>query len=460
MSIYSLPYNPIILDEVGLALQAGGYAGATGPQGVTGPTGETGATGPNGEAANTGATGPTGPTGDTGATGPSGEATNTGATGDTGPTGYTGPTGPEGAAANTGATGATGPTGIKGVQGPQGDTGPQGGLGDTGATGPQGVVGDTGATGPMGPVGDTGATGPQGVVGDTGATGSQGLVGDTGATGPAGPVGPAGSGFFVNTVSYLSPSVNGTDTTPVNTYVLLPAQAVRYENSVTYDVNVTFKLLPPNGPFPINFTVNLLIDNVVTQSINGQYVEYARDSQNINFVIVPDDTNIHSVAVNIVSTNILNDLYSFVSSYIYCNRGINPFTPLPDAALYPYTVVGTTNGLNTNVPVGTLGIIPYPTTVNIVAGKTYVVTAIVNVLSNNGGVVWNAEFSIDGIIVNTIKYSYEAVGRWVNEFVFTYTAEARGPAFFGLLITRDNINPPATVTNDENSYISYNISYY
>jgi hypothetical protein len=78
---------PVLGDEQGRVLVAGG---AVGPEGEIGPTG---ATGPQGEAGPTGATGaqgPTGPTGPTGATGPQGVA---GPTGATGAQGLTGPAG-------------------------------------------------------------------------------------------------------------------------------------------------------------------------------------------------------------------------------------------------------------------------------------------------------------------------------------------------------------------------------
>ncbi len=86
-----------------------------------------------------------------------------GAVGPQGETGPAGPEGPQGVAGPQGSQGATGPQGETGPQGPQGATGPAGPQGLTGATGPAGSQGLTGATGPQGP---QGATGPQGPAGD------------------------------------------------------------------------------------------------------------------------------------------------------------------------------------------------------------------------------------------------------------------------------------------------------
>lgn len=112
-----------------------------------------------------------------------------GAVGPQGETGPAGPEGPQGVAGPQGSQGATGPQGETGPQGPQGATGPAGPQGLTGATGPAGSQGLTGATGPQGP---QGATGPQGPAGDPSPwvagsgqvayTGGKVLVGTSSAT--------------------------------------------------------------------------------------------------------------------------------------------------------------------------------------------------------------------------------------------------------------------------------------
>lgn len=103
--------------------QAGGGAGAPGPQGYTGSAGIQGFTGSIGGIGFTGSrgfTGSAGVAGGVGFTGSTGTAGSAGAVGFTGSNGFTGSAGTAGGVGFTGSRGATGFTGSQGVQGPTG----------------------------------------------------------------------------------------------------------------------------------------------------------------------------------------------------------------------------------------------------------------------------------------------------------------------------------------------------
>ena len=226
--------------------------------------------------------GPIGPIGVQGVPGSVGPAGSTGPQGNPGPAGPTGPTG------NTGSIGPQGPQGIQGdpgVQGPTGSVGPQGPIGLTGPEGPAGPTGDTGSIGPQGPKGDQGIQGPQGIQGVPGPSGTpagsttQVQFNDGGVFG-----GDAGL-TYVKATDVLT-VVGGLGTTPLNATQLtsgavpnarLSVDVLRftggYPGGTTTFLRAdgTFQTTPGGTP-PANSVTNLILADMVQQTIKGRAV--------------------------------------------------------------------------------------------------------------------------------------------------------------------------------------------
>jgi hypothetical protein len=284
MSVDTIIGNPFVLDELGHALESGGFTGASGHTGPTGPSG--------GLAGATGATGNTGPTGHTGSKG------NKGIIGNTGPTGYTGGSvkGPTGGSGDTTMTGSTGNTGLDGSLsvGPTGYTGPIGNA--SLSVGPTGYTGPTGNTG----IGYTGSAGDIGFSGDFGYTGMTG--GASTSIGPQGPTGAAGggSGRIVQALSNFVPSTqfnfqSGT------TIIVAPFGNVQFISGKIFKFVCYYTV---ETPAINNTTVSLNVGGFSVQTFNDQ-IQALNQSllRNATFFYTCPNNTLTNCNISVKSTN-------------------------------------------------------------------------------------------------------------------------------------------------------------
>jgi hypothetical protein len=282
MSVDTIIGNPFVLDELGNALESGGFTGASGHTGPTGPGG--------------GPMGPIGPSGQTytGHTGPAGVR---GFAGDTGFTGFSGNSvqGPTGSAGSTSMTGPTGYTGIDGslIQGP---TGP------IGATGPVGLFGFTGYTGYTGNNG-IGYTGHQGDIGLTGNIGYTGMTGAASTSiGPQGPTGAAGgaSGRIVQALSNFAPS-NQFNFQSGTTIIVAPFGNVQFISGKIFKFVCYYTV---ETPAVNNTTVSLNVGGVPALSFNDQ-IQALNQSilRNATFLYTCPNNTPTNCSISVKSTN-------------------------------------------------------------------------------------------------------------------------------------------------------------